>query len=1246
MSAESGVLDRPALSRRGVAVPAALRRVLRWPHLPGLSLQVALAAWLCRGFVGSAIPAGTDTLGFVARAASNARADTWLSAWSPESFGAPRTVTLESLLGLLTKLTGDPVTTVKLFMLATLVLSGVGTYWLTWRWYHRRLAAAVAGLLYMGSQISLAQTASGHLNVCVVLALAPLVIGLTVAGVERFSVWRAVGLGVALALLILARPDMALYVVPLAALYVPIRGLVERRFWHSMRNGLLTASVGLTVAIGLSLYEVVPMLGGIHAQWVSSGGLFNLQEFQARSVPALASLLGFAREIGYLAFTGRQTWTSHPWIGFGAYAALAAIPVAAAWAVLAWRRDARTLYLLTCAVLAAFAAKGMYGPLGEPYKWAAQHVPLFGNLRDPNRWLIVGSLAVAVLAGVAAARLPELLRWLDATRPARLLVVGAAVCMVALPNAPTILPGFATWRPTEAQSELLDAAAAAGRSPLATVPFDQTRRFMTVGSYQGWEHDLGAESSLWTGRPALADGGWSPSAASTIAYLNTLLGRRDPAFTPLLSALGVSDVLSFDYAPTAPHLVNPADPLYQQQAIATLHGLAAIRRTAAGSLLRVPAAAPVVSARPLRAVVLGGRSGLRALVRLHGLLPADWTAEDAADLITRGGVAGLAAAIRGADLVMVADAAPQEVAITAAPPLAQLPGISSDADRARATETLPPDVATRVGAALDESAAPPLGGAPSSRTSFVVHSAQPQAELWAQVRAVPNAATLRFTLDGRPLGALTPVAPAAAGFSWVRIGTAGLTAGGHRLGVSAAPSPYGSEYEINDVRLLAAANRRQAQQALTAALGAVAGRTAYAADLADALRTANRAQFAPGVAVGGGAGYWKALEPDRSSLGAGAGGVSLTFRSGRRYHALLAHYFRTPRNWASHAYAFLRVRGQASGAVFRILLDGDAHHRYTNQLVWTDRDAGWRWLALPLFANPGVARHVVSVRIAADDNAHSGRLELGALSLSPALNTVAVHLPIPVDAAARAEFVDQPHLGRGHGRLTGAARLIPESGGVAMHIPLNTLGAHYLVLAPPRGGVPRSAGPSLTWVRYGADRVTFTAHASRAFTLVLDRSQDPHWRLSGVRGAQPVRSWGTLQAWRLPAGSYRGTISYPGDRLVQLGAVASIVFAALVALALLFWPRRKPATVTDSPQPPDGDEAMNEHGPSRVPWSDWTWRAPWLVALALLIPIPFAISHGPGHAGNALAVAATAAMAIAVAAAALCSRRRCDDPDS
>jgi hypothetical protein len=526
------------------------------------------------------------------------------------------------------------------------------------------------------------------------------------------------------------------------------------------------------------------------------------------------------------------------------------------------------------------------------------------------------------------------------------------------------------------------------------------------------------------------------------------------------------------------------------------------------------------------------------------------------------------------------------------------------------------------------------------------------------VRALPDAAALGFTLDGRTVGQLTPVAPAAAGFSWLRVAVSGLSPGPHRLGVVARPSAYGAAYEVGDVRLLDARTRLTAEQALGGALAIAAPRTAYAGDLGDALRTANPALLAPGHAIGGGAGYWKALEPDRLSLGREPAGMSVSFRTGRRYHALLAHYFRTPRNWGAHAYAFLRVRGQASGGVFRILIDGDAHHRYTNQLLWSDRQPGWRWLALPLFANRAVARHVVSVRIAADDVGRAGRLEVGALALSPAISTVAVHLPIPSADAARAQLVDQPQPARQarRGRHAPPTVIRPQADGIAVRIPLKTLGAHYLLLVPPRTGVPKAPSPGLSWVQYGFDHFSFSVHATKPFTLVLTRSQDAHWRLSGVRGSQPVRTWATLQAWRLPAGNYHGTITYPGDRLVQLGVIGSTLFAALIALVMLLWPRRRGkddsgepdatgALISPAPAPGSRDEPARARAIRRT-WSDWIWRAPWLIALVLLIPIPIAVAHGPRPLGNGLAVAATLTMALAIAIAALHTRRRCDDPDS
>lgn len=1233
MSSGTAVLPRPSVGSRVRSVPATAVRATRWAHLPGLGAQLLVAAWLCRDFLTSAIPAGTDTLGFISRAATNAHGGTWLSAWSPDSLGAPRQITLESLLGVLTKLTGSPFVTVKLFMLLTLLVSGAAAYWLTWRWYRTRLGAAVAGLLFMTSQISLAQTASGHLNVCVVLALAPFVIGLTADGVERFSVRRACLLGVTLALLILSRPDMVLYLAPLAALYVPVRGLVDRRLREAISNGLLTAGVALVVAIGLSMYEIVPFLGGVHAAWVSGGGLFQLQEFNARSLPALASLVGFGREIGYLAFTGRQTWFSHPWVSYGVYIALAAIPVAAAWGTLALRRDSRTLYLLVCAVVGAFAAKGLYGPLGGPYHWAVLHVPFFGNLRDPNRWLIGSWLAVAMLAGVASARLPQLWRWLEATRSARVLTAAALVCLAALPNAPTLIPGLATWRPTAGQLALLRAAST-GAAPIATVPFDQTRRYLTDGNYQGWEHDLGSESALWTGRPALQDGGWSHPAAATIAYLTTLLGRRDPTFVPLLGTLGVSNVLSFNYSPTAPHLVNNSDPLYQQQALGTMHGLTVVQRDGDGSLSAIAGAAPTLSAPTLRAVVLGGRSGLRALIRLHGVVSSRWAAEDAGGLIAAGGEEALLAAIHSANLVLVADASVNDLSVLATPPLVRLPGISSDPQQARATQTLPPDVATRTGALLDENAPTPTAGQRSASIAFTLPRTVTQAELWAHVRTLHDAAQLSFSIDAHAAGAITPLAPADAGYSWVRIATTGLAAGSHTLTAVANPSPYGSSFDLDAVRLERAGARERVLGDLTTALAAASARTAYAADLGDALRTVDDPNFfAPVSTLGGGAGYWRKLDPVRSVLSATGDAVTLSFRADRQYHALLAHYFAAPRDWSHHAYAFLSVRGTGSGAAYRVLIDADIHHRYTIQLPWIDTTSAWRQLAIPLLGNPTVARHVISVRVAADDTSGAGALQVGTLALSAARTGVAVNLPIPAVAAHRARFVDL------RGAKARSLVATPLAGGVAVHISLAKLGEHGLLLVAPPAGVPMSAPAVVRFSTDGGNRFSFRVSSERPFTLVLARSQDPGWRLAGVTDATPTRAWGALQAWRLPAGHYAGTISFVGDGLLHLGAAVSAAFAlAVIALILLLRRRRGPLRVLSTARTPPL--------PARRTLILVAWIAPWIVALALLLLSPLTAIHGPSGLGDDMAVAALVAMAEAIVLAAISTRRLCAPDDS
>jgi hypothetical protein len=271
---------------------------------------------------------------------------------------------------------------------------------------------------------------------------------------------------------------------------------------------------------------------------------------------------------------------------------------------------------------------------------------------------------------------------------------------------------------------------------------------------------------------------------------------------------------------------------------------------------------------------------------------------------------------------------------------------------------------------------------------------------------------------------------------------------------------------------------------------------------------------------------------------------------------------------------------------------------------------------------------VVSIRVATDDNRRAGQLELGALSLSPSISHIVVHLPIPARAGRRLRFVDQ------RTARTRSGLPAPTPGGpagVSVGIPVSKLGLHYLGLVSPLRGLPTAPSPVLSWSRYGADGFAFKVRARRGFTLVLARGQDLHWHLSGVPGAAPEREWGTLQGWRLPAGNYTGSISYGGDSFVRLGVAASLAIA--LGLAVLMFTGRRSTASRPVRSACDGERRL------RISARD-LWPLPWAIALSLLVVIPFASTGGPGATGNWLAVAATGLMVVAVTLAALRSRRQ------
>src|SRR5437016_4523779 len=163
-------------------------------HAVALAPLLVAALWIMRNFLlSSAIPAGSDMFGFVARARENSAWTHMVSAWAPSYFGAPRQFTLDLVLGLVNHFTGNPVATVKLLAFATLLGAGAFTYLLAYKWYGSTWVASVAGLLYMTSQQSLSRWGTGQLNHEIGFALAPLLIYLVAKCVDDFSIARAIG---------------------------------------------------------------------------------------------------------------------------------------------------------------------------------------------------------------------------------------------------------------------------------------------------------------------------------------------------------------------------------------------------------------------------------------------------------------------------------------------------------------------------------------------------------------------------------------------------------------------------------------------------------------------------------------------------------------------------------------------------------------------------------------------------------------------------------------------------------------------------------------------------------------------------------------------------------------------------------------------------------------------------------------------------------------------------------------------
>ncbi len=699
---------------------------------------------------------------------------------------------------------------------------------------------------------------------------------------------------------------------------------------------------------------------------------------------------------------------------------LASIIPVLAYLALWQRRDHKTVFLALAAVTATLAAPGSRPPLGGLYLWAAQNIPVFGNLRDPNRWIVIQALAYAILAsltidyGAKAVALRLRLyfarvypSWPQASLSRRPLAL-AVVAIALVPALPTFVVGLRTWHITPSQLALLgEVRSAPGPGMVATIPFGQDYRFVDQGSYRGYEHDLGFESVLFTGRQDVGDGGWDQRSANFLAYESSLLTRGDPAFAAMLASAGVRNLISFHYPLVAPQLRSEGVGPYSQQAsVAKMPDLKSQLTNPAGTNYVVDDSAAPLSFRRNIAVVLGGSQGTAALMDRPNFKPADWAVFTADDVIDTRGFAALLNLMRRANVVLLADERPLDIAVEAARPVAEFPGITSDSQTDRQEMNVPTDQSAQLGSLGDVAIPIPQPQSASSGSVFSVRSPG-RVEIWACLLAAQRAATIQARVNGRYVGSVTPVTIGRGGFEWVRVATARVGSGSHRVTLSAVPSTFGDRYEVDEARVLSTAALGAAQKQLDGVLADEKARIAYDLDLGDVAKwswpsvpallapAANYRTFSTHMwKVPTGSSVVESSTPAPGSARASR----FIARAARSLDTVAMITYKDAQNWKNRPYVYLDFKGSDSGQTYQLAFDSSLGPDSKAIYTFSDNFNGWRTLGFPT-SEPEKENgkinwpRVKTVSIALPSKAESGTFALGVPRPSKILTRLKVPLP-------------------------------------------------------------------------------------------------------------------------------------------------------------------------------------------------------------------------------------------------------------
>jgi hypothetical protein len=424
---------------------------------------------------------------------------------------------------------------------------------------------------------------------------------------------------------------------------------------------------------------------------------------------------------------------------------------------------------------------------------------------------------------------------------------------------------------------------------------------------------------------------------------------------------------------------------------------------------------------------------------------------------------------------------------------------------------------------------------------------------------------------------------------------------------------------------------------------AVAGdRVVYAFDLGDAQKWSDMPYLSasPTVVSKDASRYWSVVDPhntltSRRRAPDGATALTVTAPSGRARYAIVSHHYKRPRNWSQRPYLYLDVRGDGGGQVYTLLVDfGTGDDSAARYQIRDDRP-GWRTLALST-AEPdggdGPYRwsHVVALRLATQTKQEVGFLTLGAVRLTPRVQTTSFAYPIAPSASDRSLAIVSGVDGR---PCPGSPRLAPLRAGARqldVRVPVSVLKRHCRLLVNHRTPIRELEAPPVHVRRLGAAEYGVSLASEHGGVLVLNQAFDTKWaaNLNDGTSHPPVPVFALANGFFLPPGQYSGTIAWEGDQVGRLSLALSGV-ALLGAVVLVAMPSRRRSRSASWREwaRTIGPDGRIHDGLVGLPAQ---WAAPWFVGLLGLALLPMINSVGGPQAADPAIVLLLAALAVGV----------------